>query len=456
MQDEAPWWRDRVVGLAVVLGVVVRALAVASLEDPTACTRDECIFRDAAAPLLQGQGLGLAPAGWLPAPGYPYVLAACFLLFGSMEAVRWVQVALAPLMIGALASLAHSAGGRPAARLTAVALALHPTLIFFTTTLWTETVYATLLAVAAWAVVRARSAGVLGAVFAGVVLGGATLTRGVATWLLPLYLIALLVAGERPAPRARRIRHAAAMVLGWALAIAPYSTAMSVAHQRVIVSDATVGHVAWLGNDRFEPIGFDLGNGPATTRVYLRRVGGTRPDCPYDRGPFAMDACLTQRAVGGIVQHPGRFVARIPQRMAQLFNPHTFLTRHLRWRYAPAVPWAVEELLVALQFAFSLVVCVGGAVAMWARARGATAWVTAAPIAYHVAIVAGLYGISRFRVPLEPLALVWIGVALADPRATAHALVAQPVRLVGAVITAALVAAACAGYAWTGWPGWTW
>ena len=50
-------------------------------------------------------------------------------------------------------------------------------------------------------------------------------------------------------------------------------------------------------------------------------------------------------------------------------------------------------------------------------------------VSYHVAAIALLAGLSRYRLPLEPLWMVFLALALASPRESYEALMGDPRRL---------------------------
>ena len=75
---------------------------------------------------------------------------------------------------------------------------------------------------------------------------------------------------------------------------------------------------------------------------------------------------------------------------------------------------------------------------------------------YHVAVVAGLYGVSRFRLPLEPLMGVWLAVLVAQPREAWQVWNTSAVRRWGALLTLPGLGLASAWLGWTAWPGVLW
>lgn len=448
--------------IATLVALVLRAVPMLVWSwSADECTRDECIYKIVARPILGGEGLGLAPAYWLPAPGYAYLLAACHTLFGSFESVKWVQWALVVPTLWMLYALAARVGqGRRPARLLVWAFAIHPTFVFYTGTMWTETVYTTLLVTLVLGLLWARDGGRWRALVPAVALALSVLTRGVATYLAPIVLLALVAPDTLTAGRAAwsaswsRLRgHALVLVAALLTVVAPYSIAASVRWGGFVISDATLGHVAALGNDDFPPVTFDYGIGQLTGDVYDATRSSGQVSCPRRLPVLEMDRCKTDEARRWITHHKLEFVRRIPTRLAQLFNPHSFLTRHVRWNDWPGLPWELKELIVAYQAVFTLGVVWLGTLALWARARGAAGLVTVGLIAYTVAVISMLYGITRFRLPLEPFWLLWLAVAASDPRGAWRALTASTWRTIGALVTLPTLIVLTLRYAWTGWPG---
>lgn len=459
MADRSPL-RDPWVLAALTAGLLLRALPMViwgwAGDD---CTRDECIFKIAARPILTGEGLGLAPVGWLPAPGFPYLLAACQVMFGSFESVKWVHWLLTIPTLASLTAVADHLGGRRAGRWMAWLFALHPTFIFYVGTMWTETVYTALLAWSLHALVWARAGGPARALVLGLLLGACILNRGVATWIAPIVALGLVAPAvpttlrDWAASISARSRHLGAYVLAMFLSVAPYSIAASSRWGGPVISDATLGHVIALGNDDYPPITFDYGIGQLTGRLFSHTLSTGRRDCNKGEGPVVYDRCEVRRAATWIEEHPREFLARVPTRLAQLFNPHSFLTRHILWGYWPGLPWLLKQGILLAQVGMTSIACGFGAFATLGRARGPLGLVTGGILLYYVVLISFLYGLTRFRLPVEPLLLLWVACWLADPRESWAALRDAPVRLAAASFTTALVTALMGVYLWTGFPG---
>ncbi|MEQ1566650.1 MAG: hypothetical protein ABMA64_13500 [Myxococcota bacterium] len=455
--DPRTWARDRWFWAAIVLGLAARVVPMI-LWPQVDCIRDECIYTDMARDILAGQGLTTSNKGWLPSPGYPWLLAAMKAGFGSMQAVKAIQVTLSLVSVGLAYGITldlAGAQGRRAARIAALLFALNPTIAWFTNTMWIETIYIFfLLASAAWMMVARGRGSILGSAGSGAMLGGAILFRGVATYLPPLWVLAAIYPfdGDWAAAARGRWRHAVAMVAAAVIVVTPYSIYGSRKYGGFMVTDATVGHVLYLGNNDFPPLTFDYGIGMLTQPLFGRYLATGRPPCRRDVPPVRSSKCEVQAAVGWMKDHPTTFAARVPVRVAQLMNPNSFLTRHVRWGYWDEFPWYLKEALVVTIIGFSIALGWAGTLSAWAHARGPYAMMAVGTTLYTVFTISLMYGMTRFRLPLEALWTPYLALFLADPRGTFDALRATPWRLAGAALSLPPLVALTLWYLPTGFP----
>ena len=64
----------------------------------------------------------------------------------------------------------------------------------------------------------------------------------------------------------------------------------------------------------------------------------------------------------------------------------------------------------------SYITVLGGIVGAFSKGRGWLMMTTLFIVGYHVAAIGLVAGLSRYRVPLDALFIVWAGVFLADPK----------------------------------------
>ena len=277
------------------------------------------------------------------------------------------------------------------------------------------------------------------------------LFRGVATYMLPVF-IAVLVWGR--VRESQAWRQAVVCTVAAVLVVAPYSVYATQRFGGLVISDRTLGQMMYLGNNDFPPMTFDYGNGQLSTRAYQRALDAGRKPCPQEGNPVDKDQCEAQRGFAWIKEHPQTFVARIPLRVAQLVTPHSFLTRNLRWGRWRGLPDWLDEVLIVAVCGFSFATLVGGTVGWFTRAKGWYAAGSGLIVLYHVAAIAVLAGLSRYRVPLEPLWLVHAAAFFTEPRAALRTLANGTPRSVVGVFVAFLLLVLMLRFLPAGWPWW--
>jgi 4-amino-4-deoxy-L-arabinose transferase-like glycosyltransferase len=443
-----PWWNDRPLRTAMTVGFFLRlAPMLAWIDKP--CVRDECTYQELAQNLLDGKGM-TGTHGWLWAPAYPTLMAMHQAVFGYPGTIEITQLVVATLSIAAIFVLGRDQYGAREGRWGAWLYAVNPTMIFYTTSLWSETLYSGLLLAAVLSLGRTRERGER-PWLPGVLLGLCVLFRGVATYMLPVFLVGFLWDRWRDRVAWRNIGICA---LSAVLTVAPYSLYASTKWGELVVADRTMGQMMWLGNNDFAPMTFDFGNGALSKRTYARVTAQGREACEKNGNPIEKDDCDAAAGVAWIKAHPDVFLERVPVRVAQLLNPHSFLTRHLRWGRWRGLPDWMDEALIASVVVFSFASLVGGTVGFFARGRGWYAATSGLIVLYHVAAISVLAGLTRYRVPLEPLWMVHAGVLFATPRDTLRAWL-RPTgwRVFGIIVTVVLVGFMLR-FLPSGWPGW--
>ena len=441
---------------AIAVGTVLRVLPILLWPAATAI-RDEGTYVTLAENILAGEGM-TSPKQWLWAPAHPYLLAAFTWAFDEklLHTVTWLQVFAAGVGTWLMHALGTRVGGPRAGLFAAWLYALHPTLVFYTSRLWSEAIYSPLLLGAVLGLLWAREGQAERGLLPGALVGICVLLRGVATYMGPIFMLGAgwPRAGEgRFDGLRRRWTHAVLILVAMVLVTAPYSIHATHRHGGFILSDATLGQMMYLGNNDFPPLTFDLGNGVTRNHVRDAWFRRGRRHCDKTLSPAEWDACEVAAGKAWIRANPVEFLRRVPLRVAQLVNPNTFLTRHLRWGCWNGLPFALKEGLCLLVVLWSYFVLVGGTVAACARARGTYGLLAVGILAYHVAAIAALAGLSRYRLPLEPLWMVLLAVALADRAGTLASLRANKLRLGLALVTTPILVVLMTRFLPTGFPG---
>lgn len=445
------WYRDRWLWAALFVALALRVVPPLVWGEG-GCIRDECAYTSLAWDIYQGEGLQPTDR-WLWAPLYPYLLGLWRHL-GTIASFKRVQIGLSVATVAMVYGITAQIGTRRAARIAAWGLALHPTVAFFASRLWTETVFLFLLAGALSLALWARRGPAWRGLLLGVALGLCALTRGFGVWMAPVFLLALVwPSAEESFRRLPRWRTAALALVATVLTVAPYSVSASRQHGGLVISDATLGEVSYMGNNDFPLVTWDLGVGLASADSIARYIAVGRPRCDASLPIAAYNRCEVDHSVQWVREHPGAFLARVPQRWAHLLNPNSFLTRHVRLGLWPSVPWWLRELITVWVLLTSALVTWLGTVGLVARGKGPVAVLSAGLALYVFATIGMLFGVSRFRLPLVLLWVPWTAVLLSSPRATWEALRAERWRLGLAVVLLLALIPLVLWHASSGFPG---
>src|SRR5262245_36704957 len=369
------------------------------------------------------------PGAWQP-PAYTAFIAAVMALSGrSLLAVKLAQVLLGSLSVLLVLDLGRSWFGESAGRAAAWFAALYPNLIAFTHYLWSETLFIFLLL--AGLVALSRQGGpprVRAALLAGALFGLAALTRAPIAYFLPVLSAWILFVhrGQRRAALA-----AAALVPAAAfLVILPWTLRNTLLHGGFVLIETNGPYNLWRGNgpgafeDRcspdvphypwpFECIPLSpVGNRYAWVLIAdVKRALGKEDPSDLEVIRYAQRAAWDE-----IRAHPATFVRRIGPRLADMWNPTSFLVRHLYVGAYGPVPAPIATLLAwwaMLAYLAAAVLALAGA---WLERRSPLTWLVALLVLLCPGITALSFGLTRFRLPLEPLLIVLAGAALAALR----------------------------------------
>jgi 4-amino-4-deoxy-L-arabinose transferase-like glycosyltransferase len=241
--------------------------------------------------------------------GYPALLGGLYAVVGTHVGAAMALGAV----LGSLAVLAvHRVASREASRggslLAALLLALHPGLVFYTPAIMTEGVTASILALAAWLVVRARDAegrrwrSVLAL---GALLGAATLVRPQSLLAAPLY--GALCAG--PGLVRTRLRLAGVVTVIVIAVCAPWTLRNCSRMNSCVVVSANAGWNLFIG----------AAAGATGTWVPLERLG-VPSACRTVWGEAEKDACFERAGLQAIRARPRRWLGLVPAKLAATFD----------------------------------------------------------------------------------------------------------------------------------------
>lgn len=261
-------------------------------------------------------------------PLYPIFLGLIYAAGGGAVAVRAVQLALALATLALAYLTARRAFGPRVARASLAAGALYLPTAFYLSQLYSEILFTFLLVAAAYLfLIGLESRRGLGVCLAaGALFGAAGLTRGVALAVALVLALYMLLRGG-PA-FGRRAGKAAALALGVAAAVAPWSAYVYRETGRAVLVDTKSAVVFYLGNNEGTPAhhAWDIVSGGG----YPQPAG-----IEQARDRFESSRIYFKAAVEYIAAHPGRTLLRFVSKFADTWEVDRMFAADYRAGYLP-------------------------------------------------------------------------------------------------------------------------
>ena len=350
--------------------------------------------------------------GWWP-PLYPFFLASLYdAIAPSHRVAVFIQVGLGTLVCWLVYALGRRAGGERVGHLAALLVAVDPTYVFLTNILASENLYVVWLAIALWLYEMAAVAESSSRrwVMAGIAFGLGALTRAIG---LVAVVVAILAARRRARTSRRWITHAALLMAGAALVIAPWTVRNAV----VVGSPALIcfgGGLNFYFGHNPEQLGFrDLSSTP---------MAGLATQAEVDRVGYRLGLAHLARQPLGFLTRGARKIGALFGSAAYAPHGNSAIALPADWQTNPESRRVAEELrarqrvknrwldgvftLLANLHCALLVAAAAFACLQWKRLPQSlhlAAWIALAWIAAHVVFWAQ----PRFRYPMDvPLALL--------------------------------------------------
>jgi|GEM_PF-4928710 len=348
---------------------------------------DECSYTQLAAALADGRGY-ISKDGTphtIRTPAVPVLISLVFRLTDSSNVVvRVVMCLLATLLVPVCYLLGRSLADERVGLLSAIAAALFPNWIWFSSYILTDLLAAASIVLLVWALVEGwRRDSLSWFMAAGLLGGGGILVRATNMVFVPgiIFWIFLVMPTWR-----RRFVAAILVCVSLACVVAPWSIRNSLAFGR-FASVSTQGGVA-----------FWIGNNPEATGVLTHDFGHWRevlskqmPREDYANSLEWSEACKA-KATQFIRENPGRFLRLCTIRFVEF------------WKiYSPRVPLHKSLMVIAsfgvlLPFAILQVIRRG-----WCRGPEMLLVIL---IASQTAVHTVFTAIIRYRIPIEPLVVI--------------------------------------------------
>lgn len=412
--------------LAVAFGLrLAWALGVAS------ATRwrfawDASFYDRLARELLEGKGFlwhSGEPTAYM-LPGYPFLLAGAYGLFGDdLLVAKLLNVGLATLTCFFTYRIGLRAYGPRVGLLAAAIFAVFPGDIYFASTTLSDVFFVCVLCGSLWACLawsdREAQRGPGRWLLLGVLSGIAALVRGVAVFFPVVFSVAWLLDLGSGRVVVQRVFW---LAVGLALTIAPWTIRNQLAMGSPILLSTGGGDV--LFNSHSPPVA----GGPTPGMMAFRKE--TFPELfrlPRPEQEVALAKAQTRYALEYAWSHPLRELRLAPARLYQLYR-HDYAAFDFLARATPgrrgqpgnallAGAWRNRLALLANGYFFTVAaIALVGFVYSWSRAWR-RAWVLPLTVVYFHLVHAFIFlGTPRYHAPLVPLFSVLAALALAGAR----------------------------------------
>jgi hypothetical protein len=314
-------------------------------------------------------------------PLYPYLIAAAYLAFGTLQAVKWIQAVLSALMVPATFRIGELAFGTKVGVVAGALTAFYPELIWFSAHFWSETLFMFLMW---WALERALSADLAGSVSAaaigGALWGLAALTRETALYFAPVVAVWLAVNRRLPGGGTR----AAAFLLAVVLVVAPWTWRNWIAFHAFVPVSTAGGLNLFQGN-----------SGLSRQEVYDRyeAVPGR-----IEQYHYARDEGL--RAIRD--RQPAWLFEKLVEQMPNFWEADSLALIHMKRGAYGAVPGfalVLATLVVLIPYLLVLAFFIAGCAAL---SLDRPRVLLVALLAYYNLIHVVTHGFARYRLPVMP------------------------------------------------------
>lgn len=333
------------------------------------------------------------------APGLSLLMAAVFQVAGGLTAARLAQIPVSLLSVALVYELVRRRFGSRAAFLSGALCAVHPTLIHYTHFLWSETLFAALLLLSFWLLVRfdesRREAWLLAA---GAALGLAALTREMVIQFTPLLAVWLWRGGGGGAAGA--VRRIAWVMVPLACVVLPWTARNYTVHGQFVLITTTRWAALAVGNELPQPWSV---SDQTRERAALAALMAVKDEIRREQVARAMAIAAIAR------EQPWWIAKKLWRNTCLLFTPESQLSRFTRAGWLrPAMTdlgWTLFRVETAVYVAQMLL----GITALWLVPGGRPKGLVVAWIAFSLLVYVVSTANHRYRVPLLPLFALYAG-----------------------------------------------
>ena len=339
-------------------------------------------------------------------PLYSIFIGLVFLLAGEkLFAVKLAQILLSTGTVYLIYLLGKRFFGGAVALLSALFVAIYPSLVGYTLLLWPATLFCFLLSLAVLLSLKLVEKGGRDSfsILAGIVWGLATFARSPARGLLPVILVWVLIMVWRREGRKRAVRATAVIAVTFLTLMLPWIILVGAYTGKVSFVDRAGSYTLYRGNNPYIPDGFPSSRGLHSN---IRKIEEEAKGVP-NRESYFMD-----RALSHILDHPILFLRRGSLRVAALWSPEEHVPRHiLRGWWGEIAPKRAFFWVVTVWVVYLLVMALGS-FGFMALSHNSLRGLFGIIFLYFAAVCFIAQGMPRIHIPLMPFIILYATYAI--------------------------------------------
>jgi hypothetical protein len=343
--------------------------------------------------------------------GWPFFLSIVYRIFGySLIIAQLVNALMAVASVALVFVISRHLLRAQIALIAALLVAINPTLVLYSSTHGTESLFILQLLIISWLLIRSsKSPTVLSLVLIGILTGLAVLVRPVAI-CVPLGAFAAYYFMDRHDTR-NSLKKALIIVGVSIVIVAPW-----VARNTVVVGATTLqtssGLTLWIGHN-------PDATGGLMPPPLVEGLGAQKatPGAGDNTSEAEANSAYTSAAIESILDNPIRTLSLVPNRIFELWGGHRHAVNHSTRQSDREIPDSIIKFLPLLTQGH-LVLLLGMVIVAYGLKNTRKLWLTGVGVsltstlffwnAYHALSI----GSGRYHVPMEPFLAIMAATAI--------------------------------------------
>ena len=368
-------------------------------------SNDQIDYYQRAIALVDGKGfLGST----FKAPLHPFLIAIIFYLFNnSIISAIFFQVILSTLNVFVIYCIGKRIFNKKVGLISALIFSLYPTLIFFSITLWTETLFNLIFSCSIYFIIKYKHAEKKkDVVIAGILWGFASLTRGAAVFFIPFIFLWFIFSKKRFSKES--VKEIFIFSFFAFIIIAPWTYRNCLVQNNFVLITTGLGDIFRTGNNSaslFIPVDdcwhIDFTDG-AVTHLTMRKI------------EYWRNRKLIKSGLEFINQNRLLFMKKCLWEACHLFTLDSFALRHLRRGvYEDVSLCSIRAITIAVVASYAIV-AVMGLLGFVGSKDDNNRWLFIIFTAYIILVHSITVSMSRYRIPFMLFFIIYASFAFSS------------------------------------------